>query len=71
MIKNMKIWDGSAGTHVGEELVDPVTGRVGDAARPFSPSKLEPLCDLSLGVGWFTENINKEEEKAVILQQYG
>ena len=56
---------------MGEELVDPVTGRVGGAARPFSPSKLEPLCDLSLGVGSFTENINKEEEKAVILQQYG
>ena len=43
--------DGIANTHMGEELVDPVTRRVGHAARSFSPSKLEPLCDLSLGVG--------------------
>ena len=37
-------------THVGEELVDPVTGRVGHTAWSFSPSKLEPLRDLPLRV---------------------
>ena len=42
--------DGIADTHMGEELVDPVTGRVGHAAWSFSPSKLEPLRDLPLRV---------------------
>ena len=43
--------------HVGEELVDPVTGRVVHTARTLSPSDLEPLRDLPLGVGCFTQYV--------------
>ena len=46
---NVNIGGGDA--HVGEELVDPVAGRVAHTARPLSPAKLEPLRDLPLGEG--------------------
>ena len=46
---NVNIGGGDA--HVGEELVDPVTRGVAHTARTLSPSKLEPLRDLPLGVG--------------------
>ena len=46
---------GGGDAHVGEELVDPVAGRVAHTARPLSPAKLEPLRDLPLGEGRFTE----------------
>ena len=42
---------GGGDAHVGEELVDPVAGRVAHTARPLSPAKLEPLRDLPLGEG--------------------
>ena len=43
--------NGDGDAHVGEELVDPVAGRVAHTARPLSPAKLEPLRDLPLGGG--------------------
>ena len=42
--------DDDGDTYVGEELVDPVAGGMRHTARSFSPSKLEPLRDLPLGV---------------------
>ena len=53
--------DDDGDTYVGEELVDPVAGGMRHTARSFSPSKLEPLRDLPLGVGGFTEcNVDVE-----------
>ena len=42
----------AAGTHMREELVDPVTRRVGPVPCSFPSPELEPLRDLPLGVGW-------------------
>ena len=47
--------NGGGDAYVGEELVDPVAGRVAHTARPLSPAKLEPLRNLPLGEGGFTE----------------
>ena len=57
---------GAAGTHMWEELVDPVTRRVSPVPCSFPSPELEPLRDLPLGMGALTKQIFQNRKQLFI-----